>query len=103
MLFTLFPLPSQHKHVCRKMWDGEAQCGMCVRVCVCVCVRVCVCVCACACACACVCVLECGSGRIFLSEPGPSPTESMSQLFILMPHLRTFIMNSLPLLNSSIN
>src|SRR4029434_5291059 len=38
-----------------------------------------------------------------LSEPDPSPMESMSQLFILMPHLRTFFMNNLPLLNSSIN
>ena len=38
-----------------------------------------------------------------LSEPDPSPTESMSQLFILMTHLRTFFMNSLPLLNSGIN
>src|SRR4029434_729177 len=72
-------------------------------------------------------LLECGSGRIFLShparvressararpepdshsnilsEPDSSPTEPMSQLFILMTHLRTFFMNSLPLLNSGID
>src|SRR4029434_991121 len=65
-------------------------------------------------------LLECGSGRIFLSnparvressararpepdshsnilsEPDSSPTEPMSQLFILMTHLCTFFMNSLP-------
>src|SRR4029434_8693388 len=31
-----------------------------------------------------------------------TPMESMSQLFILLTHLHTFFMNSLPLLNSSI-
>ena len=41
--------------------------------------------------------------QIFFSEPEPSPTEAISQLFILMPHLRTFFMNSLALLNSGIN
>src|SRR4029434_10830599 len=51
--------------------------------------------------------------RADLSQPYPSPTaskifspnpnESMSQLFILLTHLHTFLKNSLPLLNSSIN
>src|SRR4029434_9675520 len=51
--------------------------------------------------------------RADLSQPYPSPTaskifspnpnQSMSQLFILLTHLHTFLKNSLPLLNSSIN
>ena len=48
-------------------------------------------------------VPEPDSNYNILSEPDLRPTESMSQLFILMTHLRKFFMKSLPLLNLGID